>query len=128
MKPFLPILILFLTLTAFFITGRSLLDGWKADQSVLLVGNTLLFAITLASYLLAQKGLRSTNPHAFVRSVYGSIMIKLFVCMIAAFIYISIYQKNVNKPALFTLMGLYLLYTFLEVSVLTKLLKEKRNG
>lgn len=128
MKPFLPILILFLTLTAFFITGKNLLDGWKADQTVLLIGNTLLFVITLASYLLGQKGLRSTNPHAFVRSVYGSIMIKLFVCMIAAFIYISVYQKNVNKPALFTLMGLYLLYTFLEVSVLTKMLKEKRNG
>lgn len=122
-RSFLPIIILFLTLNVFFIAGKGLLESWNADQGVLIVGNLLLFVITLISFLIAKKGLRNTNPHAFVRSVYGGIMLKLFICIIAAFIYIASFGKALNKPALFTCMGLYLLYTFLEVSILTKMLK-----
>lgn len=105
-----------------------MLQRWNVDHEVLIVGNALLFGITLISFLLAQKGLRNTNTHAFIRSIIGGIMIKLFVSVIAAFIYISIFKKNINKPALFTCMGLYLVYTFFEVSVLTKQLKQKTNA
>jgi uncharacterized membrane protein YhaH (DUF805 family) len=127
-KAFLPIVLLFVVLNGFFIAGKSLLERWGADQNVLIIGNVLLFAITLISYVVAAKGMNNKNPHAFVRSAYGSIMIKLFVCIIAALIYIATYQKNLNKPALFTLMALYLLYTFIEVSILTKSLKSANNG
>ena len=124
----MPILIIFTALNAFFISGKNLLGRWNADQDVLIVGNTFLLIITLLSYLLAKRGLSNPNPHAFVRAVYGSIMLKLFVCVIAAAIYIAIYKKDINKPAFFTLMGLYLVYTFLEVSVLTKALKQQKNA
>jgi hypothetical protein len=127
-RAFLPIVILFVALNGFFIAGKGMLDRWGADQNVLIIGNGLLFLVTLISFVMAQKGLKSTNPHAFVRSVYGSIMIKLFVCLIAAFIYIFLFRKDLNKPAFFTLMGLYLVYTFIEVSTLTKMLKQRANG
>ena len=127
-KAFLPIILLFIILNGFFIGGKTMLQRWGADQNVLIIGNLLLFGITLMSFLMAQRGLKSTNPHAFVRSVYGSIMIKLFVCLIAAFIYIAMFRKELNKPAFFTLMGLYLVYTFIEVSTLTKMLKGRANG
>ncbi|RYZ57916.1 MAG: hypothetical protein EOO14_10375 [Chitinophagaceae bacterium] len=97
------------------------------DQEVLLIGNVFLFVITLISYLISKKGLHHQNPHVFTRSVMGSIMVKMFLSIIAAFIYISIYKKQINKPALFICMGLYLVYTFLEVSVLTRLLRQKSN-
>jgi hypothetical protein len=126
-KAFLPLVLFFLALNGFFIAGDAMLRRWGADRDVLIIGNVLLFAITLVSFLVSSRGLRSTNTHAFIRSVYGSIMLKLFLCIIAAFIYIAIYQKNLNKPALFTLMGLYLVYTFMEVSILMKLLKQKPN-
>ena len=127
-RAFFPIVVLFIILNGLFIAGKGMLDRWGADQDVLIWGNLLLFVITLVSFLVAQKGLKSTNPHAFVRSVYGSIMLKLFVCLIAAFIYIFLNRQNLNKPAFFTLMGLYLVYTFLEVSTLTKMLKQRANG
>ena len=127
-KPFLPVVLLFVILNAFFLTGKNMLQRWNVDHEVLIVGNALLFGITLISFLLAQKGSRNTNTHAFIRSIIGGIMIKLFVSVIAAFIYISIFKKNINKPALFTCMGLYLVYTFFEVSVLTKQLKQKTNA
>jgi hypothetical protein len=127
-RPMFVIVFLFIALNAFFISGKSMLARWGADQNVLIIGNLILFLITLISTLIAIRSLNSKNPHAFVRGVFGSITIKLFACMIAALVYIAIYKKDLNKPALFTLMGLYLLYTFLEVSSLTKLLKKNPNG
>jgi hypothetical protein len=55
-------------------------------------------------------------------------MIKFFLIAIAAFVYIMVAKKNLNKPALITCMGLYLVYTFVEVSSLQKLLKQKKNA
>ena len=127
-RPFSPVILLFIILNALFLTGRNTLERWNVDQKVLIAGNILLFVITLISFLLAQRGLKSSNTHVFIRAVIGSIMIKLFVSIIAAFIYISIFKKQINKPALFTCMGLYLIYTFLEVSILTKQLKLKSNA
>lgn len=127
-KAFLPILLLFVVLNGFFISGKNLLERWNADQDVLFFGNLLLFLITLVSFLIARKGLKNANPHAFVRSVYGGIMLKLFACIIAAFIYIASVGKGINKPAFFACMGLYLVYTFIEVSILTKLLKGRSDA
>lgn len=123
-----PIVLVFIALNGFFVAGHNMLQRWGADRDVLIIGNTFLVGITLISYWLAKRGLKNPNPHAFVGSVYSSILLKLFLCVIAAFIYISIYKKDLNKPAFFTLMGLYLLYTFLEVSVLTKALKQQKNA
>jgi Na+-transporting NADH:ubiquinone oxidoreductase subunit NqrE len=126
--PLFAVIIFFVVLNAFFLTGKNFLEKHGVDQSVLMGGNVILFIATLLSYLFAKRGLKSENPHAFVRSVYLSIMVKLFICIIAALIYIFMFRNELNKPALFTCMGLYLVYTFIEVSVLTKLLKEKKNA
>ena len=83
--------------------------------------------ITFFSFLIAVKGLQHKNVNVFMRSVMGSIMVKMFIAIIAAGIYIAIYKKGLNKPALFICMGLYLVYTFLEVSVLTRILRRKPN-
>lgn len=126
--PFLPIVILFVVLNGFFLAGKNFLQRWGADQDVLIIGNAILFLITLISYLIAQRGIKNANTHFFIRAVMGGIMVKLFVAAIVAFIYISIFKKEINKPALFTCMGLYLVYTFIEVSVLTRQLKPKTNA
>ena len=128
LKGFMPVILVFIVLNSFFLVGRNMLQRWNLDQDVAIIGNALLFVITLISFLLAQRGLKNPNPYAFVRSIYGSVMLKLFVCVIAAFIYISMYKTKLNKPALFLCMGLYLVYTFLEVASLTRLLKQKKNA
>jgi len=125
---FMPVVLVFIALNGFFVAGRNMLNRWGVDQSVVMIGNILLVFITLFSFLMAKRGLNNSNPHAFVRSVYASVMLKLFVCIIAAFVYISIYKSSLNKPGLFVCMGLYLVYTFLEVSILMKMLKQKKNA
>lgn len=126
-RPFLPVLFLFITINVFLTVGRTMLQKWNIDQDVLIIGNLVIFCVTLLSYFLTMRGISSTNPHAFVRFVYVSIMLKLLVCIIAALIYIFLSRSNINKPALFVCMGLYLFYTFIEVMILIKSLKQKTN-
>jgi len=127
-KIFLPLLLLFIILNGFFLAGKSLLDKYGIDQNVLIGGNLILFAATALSFYVSQHSLSSKNPNASVRSLYGSFMIKFFVIAIAAFAYIMAVKKNVNKPALLICMALYIVYTFVEVSSLQKLLKQKKNA
>ena len=127
-RSLLPLVLLFVILTALFISAAGLLRQWKVNKDVLIVGNTILFVITLVSYLLAKRSLKNSNPNVFVRAVIGGIMIKLFVAIIATFVYTATSKVQINKPALFTCMGLYLVYTFIEVSVLTKELKQTSNA
>lgn len=126
-RDFAPVVLLFVIINALAISLRTRWIDWNVDQDLLIGGNLFLFAITLFSFLIARKGLQNKNPNAFVRSVYASIMFKLFICLIAAFVYIALQRRNLNKPAFFSLMGLYLVYTFLEVAVLTRLLRRKPN-
>ncbi|MEO6611790.1 MAG: hypothetical protein ABIT05_02615 [Chitinophagaceae bacterium] len=99
------------------------IDGW-----VVLSANVIIYFATAFSFWFSERSLRSPNPNASVRSLYGSFMIKFFVIIMAALIYIMVEKKNVNKPALFVSMGLYLVYTILEVSSLQKLLKQKKDA
>ena len=78
-KGFLPVVLFFIFLNVFFILGKPLLDQWNADQDVLIYGNLVLFGVTVLSYLVLQKGLDHSNPNVFVRSVFGSFMIKFFI-------------------------------------------------
>jgi hypothetical protein len=127
-KTFFPVVMVFVGVIVLLSTGRHLFEQWNVDTGVIYIGNFILFIITSCSFFMAYGGLRHSNSNVFFRAVYGGIMIKLFACIIAAFIYISTNKDNLNKPALFICMGLYLLYTFVEVSVLMKLLKQKTNG
>lgn len=123
-----PMIILFVLLNAFFIAGKNLLAKWGVDQSVVITGNLILFIVSLISFLLSRRSLKSDNPNVFVRAMYANVMIKLFACIAAAFIYFTAAKKNINKPGLFICMGLYVVYTVIEVSSLTKLLRKKKNA
>lgn len=126
-REFVPIVLLFIILNALAVSFRSTFIAWNINQDVVIAGNVFLFAITFFSFLLAKRGLQNKNPHVFTRSIIGGIMLKMFLSIIAAFIYIAIYKKDLNKAGLFICMGLYLVYTFLEVAVLTRMLRQKPN-
>ena len=104
------------------------LQDWGFDYRVLVFGNIIVFGISFLSYYMAARGLTTKNSHAFLRWVYGSVMLKLFLLASVAFVYIMMNKKEVNKPALFFCMGLYIVYTFIEVSALMKVSKPKPNA
>lgn len=127
-RNFLPAIMIFLVLNSGLLIMMNRLKGWGFDYTVLVFGNLLIFGISFLSYWMAVKGLTTKNNHAFFRWVYGSIMLKLFLLAGVAFIYIVVNKKDVNKPALFFCMGLYIVYTFIEVSALMKVNKQKTNA
>ena len=123
-----PLIFVFTFIMAFSITGKSWLEKNGVDQLVLIGGNLLLFIVSLAAFFITFKALKSANPQAFVRAMYGSFMIKFFLIAVAAFIYIMIAKKEVNKPALISCAALYIIYTAIETRALMKLLMQKKNA
>ena len=69
-----------------------------------------------------------TNPHAMVRGVMGSTVLKLFVLGTAAFIYLYQAGETKNINGLFFSMGLYILYTWLDVRIALKGNPVKKDG
>ena len=127
-RPFLPIIILFIIVNAFLIAARTSIESRGFDQPMLIYANILLLATTFFSYLIARRGLADPNPNAFVRSVTGSMMAKMLLVIIAILIYVFSIEGEINKPSLFAAMALYLVYTFLEVGILTKQVKRKDHA
>ena len=125
-KPWVPLLLLFIILNAFFLTGKNFLIKQGIDHLVLIGGNLVLFIASALSFYISHKSITSNNPNSSVRSLYGSFMIKFFLIAIAAFVYIMVVKKNVNKPALVICMGMYLVYSFVEVASLQKLLRQTK--
>ena len=124
-----PMILFFILLNAFFIVGRNTLAKWGIDQSVVIVGNLVLFVVNLTSFLLSRRAMNSANPNVFVRAMYAGFMIKFFVCVIVAFIYFTSFKKNINKPALFICMGLvYCLYCYRNIHLLPNYSRKKKNA
>ena len=125
---FVPIVILFIVLNALFLTAKSWLTKYGMSQDVLIIGNVILFAVTIASLYFHVKGFLHKNIQVFFRSVYGALMIKMFVCAAAVIIYAIAAKPNINKPALYICMALYFVYSFMEVRMVFRLLKQKKEN
>jgi hypothetical protein len=126
-KTIWPLVILFLVIGACILIFRQALDERGIDWQVVSGGNLIIYLITIISIHLLSKGLKAEGTHAFLNNAYSGVLFKLFGCAIAAFIYIFL-TKEINKPALFACMGLYLIYTFVEMRIILKQSKDLRNG
>ena len=114
------IIYLFLLTNLLFILLKFLFPGKAVNYNVLLYGNLLLFIISWISVRMSMRAVVHKNVQVFLRLVYGSFLMKFFVLAIAAFVYISIFKKEVNKPALFGCFALYIIYTYIEVRTVLK--------
>lgn len=126
-KPWWPIVLIYAVSTAVLITGKKWAATYHVDSDILLIGNTVLMVATLFSFLLYQRSLNNNQPQAFLRYIYSGMFLKMIICLAAAFVYIALADKGVNKPALFGCMFLYFVYTFVEVSILLRLSKQQKN-
>jgi len=127
-SPARPIVLLFIVLNALIIVFRRSLTSEGFFVDFLIIGNIILFAMTLLSFFLLYRGLKATSTPAFLRSVYGSFMVKFFIVLLAVFGYAFMNKGNLNKHSLFTLMFLYLVYTFLEIKTLMKLSRKVNSN
>jgi FtsH-binding integral membrane protein len=127
-KAFFPIVLLFIILNGLILTFKTFLESHGFDREFLIWANLFLFFISIGGFLLQRKGLQSPNPQVFVRGMYASMMFKMFICMIVVLIYVFLFRSKINKPGLFTAMGLYIVYTVVEVTALMKVARKKKNA
>jgi hypothetical protein len=117
---FLPLVLLFLLVNLLALFLGFVLKNGSIDPWVVAGANWLLFFISIYNAIEHLKAMAQTNPHAMVRGVMGSTVLKLFVLGTAAFIYLYISGEHRNVNALFISMGLYILYTWLDVRIALK--------
>ncbi len=85
----------------------------------IIVVNTMLILMAFLSYIRVLK-MDMNNPNAMIRSVMMGTLMKLGVFAIAALIYAKTQQTKVGIPTLLVCMGIYLLYSWLEIRWATK--------
>lgn len=127
-RSFRPLVLIFIITTALFIAGRSVLERWNINQQVLIIGNLVLFAVTLLSFFFYTRSLDSKNGYAITRLMYGSVLVRMVACLVAVFVYVSMVGKGVNKGAIFGCLFLYFIYTGVEVAILMKMSKQQKNA
>lgn len=123
----LPLLLVFIICNGFFLSAKTLLAKWGIDNDLLIISNSLFLILSLITFFIQQKALQNSNPNVFIRSVMAGMMIKMFVCIIAIFIYWLAMKDKFSKGTVFVSMIVYLIYLAAEVSIVTKLNRQK-NG
>jgi hypothetical protein len=91
---------------------------------VLLGANVLFFLLTIVSFFIQRKGMLNKNPHVFVRSVTGGMMVKMVFCILAVIGYVYASGDQFNKRGVFIALFLYLVYLAIEVMVVMKMNKK----
>jgi hypothetical protein len=124
LKAFIPSVGLFLLLNGLLVLFQGLLTRYGFSVRVLLFGNLFLFGLSLVSFLLQQKAARSASAQLFIRYFYISFLIKLVLVAVAALVYAKT-AARVNRVSIIACMLLYLIYTFIEISMLLKAGKRK---
>ncbi len=122
-KVLLPLVLTFIFVNSFLFAAKNWLIKWNIDRDVVITANLLFFVVSLLVFFMQRKALANPNPHAFVRSVMGGMMLKMFVCIIAVVAYVMTAGKDYSKPSVFVSLFLYLIYLTVEVAVIMKLNK-----
>lgn len=119
-KPIKPLLLLFLGINALILVAKSRLEGMGIRYEVVTIANILLFLFTLISLLLQIKAASNANPNAIVRAVMAGMGIKLIGFAVAILVYLSIVGKDKSNTSVYVSLGLYMIYTWVEVRLFLK--------
>ncbi len=92
--------------------------------NVMMGANILMLILSAASYFMVTRQIQN-RPQAFIRGVYSGTFLKLFVCMTSVLIYVMLNKKDIHKPTLFVLFGIYAVYSVVETTILSKMARVK---
>jgi len=127
-KKFMAVIGLFLLINLVVFIFYGSLQEYGFNVGFLIVANAILFILTFLGFYLQTKGVRSTNINAFIRGIYSSLLLKMFVIVAAILIYILLLGGETNTPSILASMGIYLVYTILEVIQLMKIARQKPDA
>ena len=114
-KKIRPLVLFFLIVNALTVVGDKQIAAWGMKQDVLIVANILLFVFSLIGLLLQLNASKNPNPNAIVRAVMAGLGLKLIGFAAALLIYLSIVGKDKSVYSIYAALGLYVVYTWMEV-------------
>lgn len=120
-----PLTVFFVISTALLVIFQGRLQAKGIDPDVVIIVNLLLFAITMANLYFLSRSIAKANPQAVVRGMMAGSMLKLILLAAAFLIYLTSVGEQRNAPAIYAGMGLYVLYTWLEVRIALRLNRKK---
>lgn len=126
-KTLLPIVGLFIVVQSIINIFGARIEAAGVDRNVLSVGNIFVFLITIVSLIVIMKGISQVKTLSFIRSINVAFIVKFFLVIAAVAIYAMV-AKEIDRTAIMVSMGLYLVYTFLEVRTLLTHMKRKPDG
>lgn len=124
----MPIFGIFILVNSLATFKRDWLSQYQINADVVIGANVLLFVVSLAVLVMHIKAIKNKNPNAVVRSMMLGTLIKLIVVASAVLIYVKISGAKRNAYGVFCGMGLYIIYTFIEVRIASKMKKENGNN
>jgi hypothetical protein len=114
---YLPFVIVFVLVTAISFFLRENLAAVKISWQVVMVANLLLFLFAVLNCYAQLKTIAKAKPAAVIRGVMLGTFLKLIGLAVATVIYLVIAGPARSKNAIFVGMGLYFVYTWLEVRI-----------
>jgi hypothetical protein len=113
-KHLLPVLFVFVLVNGILLTAHSLLVEQFVKYEFVLAVNLMLLMMSIFNFNRIRK-VDVKNPRALVNSVMIGTILKMVVFAGAALMYATQKKAPVGMPTLLTSMGLYLVYTWLEI-------------
>lgn len=113
-KKFRPVLALFFAVIAFALLIQKVSISFTINSNFIMVVNSILFTMALFNFKRISQ-IDLNNPNAMVRSVMTGTMLKFIVFGGVALWYATQKKAPIGTNNLFIAMGLYLLYTWIEI-------------
>ena len=112
-----PLYGLFIAVTCIILPFEEKLTVYHISTKIVLSANIFLCVISMLNIYFQQKNIHNPNPNAIIRGVMAGTFLKLFVLAGATLFYLFTAGENRSVNAVFVGMGLYILYTWLEVRI-----------
>lgn len=114
----------YILMVAVFVALTALVFASKQSDAftfnVLLIGNGIIFLLSVISYAISSRYANSDSNSAFVRGVMGGTFLKFFLAIIFGLAYIVLNKENIKIADIIGLMVLYIIYTSIETVTLAK--------
>lgn len=120
-----PVLLVFALVSMVLLVAGEAVDNNGLDANLLLTGNFFLFILSVLSFLLLYRSVKTPSPQSFIRNFYLSFLIK-FVLVAGVTLFYAVSTEKVNRLSVIICMALYLVYTFIELRIILK--ESKRHN
>jgi len=119
-----PVIIFFVLVNSVCFSLSNWINAKGVDANVLIIGNLILFILTLVACFMHVRALKNNNAFAFVRAVTLASFLKLIIIAISVVIYFSV-AKTKSVYAVAIVMAFYIVYTIFEVKGAMKINRER---